>query len=877
MNVLAKLRYYWHGRDDRREFADEIDGHIAMLADRYMARGMSPDEALAAARRQFGNCTSLQETRNEMQTFTFLETMAQDLRYGVRVLAKNKGFAAVAILTLALAIGANTAIFSVVNAVILRPLPYPEPARLTVLWGNVHRVRVERRGASYPDYSDWRALNRSFSEMAAFDDHAFALTGVETPERIAGEYVSQPYFALLGVRALVGRTFTAEEDRVPDRDAVVVIGEALWKRRFSGDPGVVGRAIRLDNRTYTIVGVAPAVFHGLTDEAQIWAPFQMTGPDMLNERGSRGFRVLARLKPGVSLATAQAEMDTISRDLARKYPGTNEARGVELAPLETEMLGDFRKPLLVLLGAVAFVLLLAATNVANLLLVRSENRRHEIAMRTALGAGGSRLLRQLLTESAVLVAIGCVAGLMIANYGIQVLLAASPLKFPTFIHPSIDGGVAAFTIAVCCAITVVLGFVPAAQVRATDTAEALKQSAGRTAGGVRTSRFRDALVVVEISVSLLLLIGAGLMIRSMRHLAALNPGYDPNHVVIMRVTLPRLEAGGSPSVVAGDVLRHVTSLPGVKSTSLVTDAPLTGGPAVFYSAEGQPPTDARSMPRAYVHRISADFFRTLHTRIIAGRAFSEDEIHRNDPVVVVTDNLVKRFWPGQDPIGKRVKFGPLTGKSPWLSIGGVVEELRYRGLPENPTKDPDIFLVFNERARDFSILVRTSTDPASMLSTIRAALQQAEPSIVIYQAATLNELAGRETARPRFTGWLMTVFAAVAVVLAMIGTYGVISFGVSRRTREIGIRIALGAGRREVLRMVLGRGLVLLVAGTILGVAAALGLTRLMESLVYGVSATDPLTFAGAAALLFAVALLACAIPAYRASRIDPVRALGQD
>ena len=629
--IVSKLRYLFARHASKQDLDDEINTHVTMLADQFLAHGMSQEEALHAARRQFGNSTSLKEARNEMQTFVWLETLWQDLRYGARVLRKNKGFAAVAILTLALGIGANTAIFSVVDAAILRPLPFPDPGRLVILWGNVKRVRVERRGASYPDYRDWRDQNRSFEAIAAFDDSQFALTGIDTPERIPGEYVSQSYFSLLGIQAALGRTFRPEEDQVPQRDAVVVLSDGTWKRRFGGDPGIVGRTILLNARSYKVVGVAPPDFRGLSDEAELWVPFLMAGSAAdFNERGDRGFRALARLKQGVSLPQAQAEMDAISKGLAQTYPTTNEARGVELSPLDQETLGDLRKPLFILLAAVGFVLLIASTNVANLLLARSETRQHEVAMRTALGASRLRLLRQLLAESAVLVALGCLAGLVLAHFGIRALMAASPLQFPSSVHPTIDTTVALFTILVCCLVALALGLAPAAQVRSTRLDTAFKLGGVRSTGGRQASRFRDVLVVAEISLSLLLLIGAGLMIRSLQHLAALDPGYDPSHVVNLRVSLPRLQPSGVPdanavadarlTVAASDILHRISTLPSVESASIASDAPLTGGSAVFYVAEGQPAMNAQAMPRAYIHRVSPDFFHTLHTRLLFGRS-----------------------------------------------------------------------------------------------------------------------------------------------------------------------------------------------------------------------------------------------------------------
>jgi putative ABC transport system permease protein len=862
--------------DFNNDFDDEVDTHISMLTERLVRRGMPFEDARCEALRQFGNRTVLKEIRNDMRTFVWLETLWQDLRYGVRVLRKNKGFAAVAAITLALGIGADTAIFSVVNAAILRPLPYPHPQRLAILWGNVKRARVERRGASYPDYLDWRDQTQSFETMAAFTDNKFALTGIDTPERISGEYVSQPYFSLLGIHPALGRTFSPAEDRVPQRDAVVVLSDGIWKHRFGGEPAIVGRTIQLDGHPYTVIGIAPPGFSGLTDQAELWAPFVMSGSaEDLAERGTRGFEVLARLRGGVSFARAQADIDALSLRLARAYPGTNEARGVEISPLEREILGDMRQPLLILLAAVGFVLLIACTNVANLLLARSEARQREIAMRIALGASRRRVLRQLLAESAVLVTLGCLAGLILAHFGARALMAASPVTFPSYVHPSLDPAVTLFTVLICCSVGLVLGLAPATHVRTAGVHDALKQSSGRSAGSHGGRRFRNALVVVEISFSMLLLIGAGLLIRSLERLATLNPGYDPSHLLALRVSLPGLlPASAQPDaglvVTADEILRRVSQLPSVQSASIATDVPLGGESAVFYTAEGQPAMNAQTIPRAYFHRVSPDFFKTLRTSFLVGRAFTEDEVHHNADAVIVTESLVKRFWSGSDPIGKRIKVGGLSSPRPWLTIVGVVHDLKYRGLPDNPTADPDLFLVFNERSRDFSVLVRTSLDPSAIAPAVRTTLRQAEPSILIYDSASMEELIGHETARPRFTGWLMAIFAGIALTLAVIGIYGVVSYSVSRRAREIGVRIALGADRPQVLRMIVGSGMGLVVVGPLLGTGAALALTRLIGTLLYGVTPSDPLTYSVAALTLAVAALMACLMPALRAARIDP-------
>jgi predicted permease len=807
-----------------------------------------------------------------------MEVLGLDLRYAARTLRKSPGFTLVATLTLALGIGANTAIFSVVDAVILRPLPYAEPSRLVELWGNVKRAQVERRGASYPDYVDWRDQSHSFEGMAAFSDMNGILSGDE-PERLTGEMVSQAYFGLLGVRAALGRTFRPEEDQSPQRDAVLILSDSLWKRRFGGDPAIAGRAVRLNDREFYVVGVMPPWFRGITDSADFWMPFMMAGTAQdLAERGTRSFPVLARLRTGVPAAQAQTELDGISKRLEKAYPNINEGRAVEVAPLDRELFGDLRKPLLVLLGAVCFVLLIACTNVANLLLARSEARQREIALRIALGAGRGRVLIQLTTESCLLAFIGAAAGLVLARWGVEALMAASPVTFPSYIHPGLDPRVTLFTVLVTCIAGLGLGLAPAAQIRAANLHDAFKQASSHAAGNRSGRRFRNILVVTEVAFAMLLLTGAGLLIRSAQQLAAIRPGYDPTHLLTLRVSLPRIASPAAPDartvVSAREVLRRVAQIPAVSAVAVGSDVPLAGGGATFYSAEGQPPVTAQNMPRAYPHRVSPEFFKTLRIPLLAGRTFTETEMQGTSNVVIVSDGVVKRFWPGRNAIGKRVKTARIDAQVPWLTIIGVVNDMKYRGLPNNPTADPDLFLPFSDRQRVFSLLVRTPLDPASLAPSVREVLRDNDATTVIFNVSTLEELAARETANSRFTGWLMGIFAGSALLLAMLGIYGVMSYAVTRRTREIGIRMALGAARQDVLRMVVGSGMGLIALGLTLGAAAAFPLTKAIESLLYGVSLTDPVSFAAAALALAAVAFVACLLPASRATRIAPATAL---
>jgi predicted permease len=888
LTLWHRLAALFRRRRLERDLDDELAFHLAMREAGYRQDGATPSDARFAARRQFGNLAYVKEQCRDMWTFHPLETLAQDVRYALRTLRRAPGFTIVAVLALAIGIGANTAIFSMVDAVRARALPYHDPSRLVQLWGNVMRATVERRGASYPDYLDWRARTTSFEDMAAFDTQTMTLAGLDEPERINTEFVSAPYFALLGLSPSRGRTFAAEEDLVATPVPVVVLSDGLWKRRFGTDPQIVGRTLTLNTRSYTVIGVMPPGFKGISDTAELWVPFSWYAPPgVMNDRGTRGFAALARLKPGVTLAAAQAELDGVSRQLEQAYPNTNEKRAVEASPLDVELFGALRPALLTLMAAVAFVLLIACANVANLLIARSEARRREIAVRSAIGAGRGRLLRQLVTEGCVLTLIGATVGLLLARAAVAVLIAQSPVTFPSFVTPGLDLRVALFTVAVSLACGILVGLAPGLQARTVDLSDALKETA-RGSDGRRSQRVRSALVVAELALAVVLLVGAGLMIRSVRNLAALNPGFDPEGVLTLHASIPRASAPPAaappapgpqpppppPVVYARALLERLRAVPGVTAVALGNDLPLDGNSgASFYSAEGQPAANAQNMPRCYVHRVTPEFFTTLRIPILSGRTFTDAEALPAPAAVIVSERVIKRFWPGQDGVGKRVKFGSLANNSPWLTIVGVVGEVKYRGLPENPTADPDFYLPFADRNQQVAIAVRGSVPPATLVAPIRAVVRSADPSIPIYSVAPMDELIGSQTAQSRFTMWLMGVFAAVALSLAVIGIYGVMSYLVTQRTREIGIRLALGAGGRDILRLVVGNGARLIAAGIVIGVAASFALQRLVSSLLFGVTAAD--TASGVAvAILGGVALLACYLPAVRATRVHPLQAL---
>jgi putative ABC transport system permease protein len=817
-----------------------------------------------------------------MWTLPSLESVRQDVRYALRTLRRSPAFAGVAILVLALGIASNTAMFSLVDAVRLRALPYAESDRLVVLWGNVMRAKLERRGASYPDFVDWRLQATTFEGMAASDETRMTLSGSGEAIRILVETVSASYFPLLRVNATVGRTFAGDEDVVPQKVAVAVLSDGFWRRQLGADPQIVGRPLVLDARPYTVIGIMPPGFRGVGDRADLWIPFVMSNTaEGLAQRGSRGFQVLARLKPGTSRAQAQAELDAISHRLEQAYPDTNEKRGVEVSPLDEELLGGVRPALRALMIAVAFVLLIACANVANLLLARSEARQREIAVRMAIGAQWSRLFRQLVTESCVLTGIAAVLGLGLAAAGLRAVLQASPVTFPSFVHPHIDLRVALFTAGVSVASGIALGLAPAMHGRVSRLPDALKESA-RGSDGTRARTVRSALVVAEVSLAVLLLVGAGLMIRTVQHLVAIDPGFNPDRVLTARVSIPRQAAAASDSpaplvVAARTLLDRVRALPGVTGASLASDPPLSGlDSAVFYSAEGQQATDARTMPRAYVHRVLPDFFETIGIPLRSGRTFLESELTPASRVVLASEHVATRFWPGQDAVGMRIKLGALASQNPWLTIVGVVGEVKYRGLPENPTADPDLYFPFIDRAPQVSMIVRTTGDPASLVPSVRQAIRDVDPSIPVFAVFTMTERIADQTAQTRFTTWIMGAFAAMALLLSAIGIYGVMSYLVSQRTREVGIRMALGATRREIVRLIVGGGARLIGAGILIGAVASFALQRLMATLIYRASILDGATAVAIASLAVA-GLLACYVPALRAARVDPLVALRAD
>jgi predicted permease len=822
-------------------------------------------------------CTSTMPIR------ALFDNAATDARQALRSLRRSPGFAAVALLALALGIGGTTAIFSVVDATRAQAIPYRDPQQLVLLIGTARRTVVERRGASYPDFLDWRAQATRVEGLAAFDSQRMTLGGIDDPERIGTEFVSASYFPLLDVTPALGRTFGADEDDVARPAAVVVLSDALWKRRFAADPAVVGRAITLNGQPYTVLGVMAPGFTGITDEAQAWIPFAQYAPlPTMRERGTRGFTVLGRLRPAVTVEAAQAELDAISARLAGAYPETNEGRAVEVSPLATEVFGTLRLALQILMGAITLVLVIACANVANLLIARSDARRQELALRAAIGAGRGRLLQQLVTESCVLTLVGAAAGLVLAEAAVRLLLAQSPVTLPSILTPSLDARVAAFTILVSLSCGLGVGLAPWWQIRLADLSNRLRETS-RSSDGPRSQRLRNGLVVAEVALAVVLLVSAGLMVQSVRNLAAIDPGFDPASLLTVHVSVPRAvgardAAGGPPPPVATgrELLERIAAVPGVLSVALGNDVPLDGNAgAVFYSVEGHGPFRPEERPRAWLHRVSPGFFDTLGIRLMAGRTFLDTELTPTPSAVIVSERVVARFWPGEDPIGKQLILGSAPNAQS-LSVVGVTREVRYRSIRTTVNTDPDIYLPFADRNAQIALAIRTNVPPPAVAAPVRAAIRSADPSIAIYDVEPMEARIARQSSLSRFSTWMMGVFAGVALWLCALGIYGVMSYAVSQRTREIGIRLALGASPWDVLQRVAGSGVRLIAAGMAIGSAAAAALHRAASTQLVDVPLTQTAT--GVALGLFAVVgLVACLVPAVRATRVDPVQALHQE
>jgi putative ABC transport system permease protein len=795
----------------------------------------------------------------------------RDLKYSLRSLARNPGFAAIAILTLGLGIGANSAIFSVVNSVLLRPLPFSDATRLTMVW-----LSSPQRGAdvtSYPNYLDWKKSG-TFAGMAAFTPLGANITGDgTTPERVPAALVSADFFTVLGAKPELGRAFQAREETAGE-DTVVILSNGLWKRRFGSDPNIVGRTFRVRGRTLTIIGVMPSGFD-FPEKAELWLPLA-PGPGEREARGALWLRVVARLKPGSSLENSQAGMDIVAAQLAKEYPGVLQDAGIAVKPLRDYLVGDVRPALLVLLGAVLFVLLIACANIANLLLARAAAREQEIAVRSALGASRGRVVRQLLTESIALGLLGGVAGLLFALWGVGILRSASPPGLRNVAEISVDGRVLAFTLAVSIVTGILFGLVPALQVSRPRFSLALRDRGA--SGGKRRGLTLKALVVAEVALALVLLIVAGLLLQSFARLDRIDPGFHPRQVLALSVSLTGSDYPEPARIIAfyQGLVERVRSLPGVQSagaTSAVLLSDLADSGRI--SVEGHLNPTPEQQVEVTMDSVTPEFFGTLGVPLISGRLFTAQDAAAPTQVAVINRTMARRFWPGEDPVGKRFKFGPAgVAEIPWVTVLGVVGDARRSSLEHD--EPPSSFLPHAQLpASNMTLVVRAASgDPRQLAPAILREIHSLDPNQPVTRVATIEELIGERLLLRRFNAFLLGAFSLLALTLAAVGIYGVISYTVSQSTRDIGIRLALGAQGRDVLRMVLGNGLWLILPGIALGIGGALVAGRVLSHLLFGITATDPVTFLGLSLFL---ALLACAasyIPARRAARLDPLKAL---
>jgi len=805
-----------------------------------------------------------------------IETLLQDIRYAITLLIKKPAFSIVAILGLMLGIGANTAIFSVVNALLLKPLPYQDSARLVDLWSDNTVDRKAPHAISYTNFVDWRDQNHTFEGMAAYTQNDSNMTGIGEPQRLHGAQATYNLFSLLGVNPVVGRSFLPAED-APGARPVAILSFPLWQHTFGGDRGIVGRSIVLDGVSVEVVGVLPPGFN-FSPETEIWTP--LAGQYDNNNRLSLGLLGIGRLKQGVSLGQARSEMDGIAARLGEQYPATNKNWSVRLVPLQEDVVGEFKTPLLVLLGAVVLVLLISCANVANLLLAHAASRQKEVAIRLALGAGRSRVVRQFLTESVILGLAGGGLGLLLAVFGVK-LLAGLGSNIPRAGEIGVDTSVLAFTVGLSILTGLVFGMAPSLQATRTDLTSSLKEGIKGTSGGGMSHILRSVLVVLETAIALTLLIGSGLLIKSFRNLESVGPGFDPRGIVTFDLQLPGGEKYNRPDQRASffnQTLDRIRSIPGVTTAAATTSIPLTpNGAILLFYAEGQPHRGPEDYTAANYNSVSPGYFGTMRIPILQGRDFTNQDRDNSDRVVIISDTMARRYFTGQsgdvgEAIGKRMKLGARPeSRAPWMTIVGVAGDIKQTSL-EQREGEAAMYLPCLQRPDNFSgFVVRSAGDLASLSASLKGAVRDVDSDQPIANVKTMDQVMVEYNAQRRLIMLMLGIFACLALLLASIGVYGVMAYSVTQRTHEFGIRLALGARRAAVLRMVVRQGMMLAVLGVGLGLAAAFALTRLMSSLLFNVTTTDPAVFALVSVLLGAIALLACAVPAMRATRVDPM------
>src|SRR5690348_1725524 len=892
MGWLNRIAAIVRSRKLERDLDEELQLHIELKTQENIAAGMPPEEARYAALRAFGGVEQKKEECRDADRLRWLEDIIQDLRYGLRQLRRNPGFTIVAVITLALGIGANAAIFGVVDAVLLRPLPFPQPNRIVQPMRQYKSIRVTVPAISAALFDYWKAHNRVFSHFAAFSflPIGFNLAARGLQERVPGVGVSADFFKVLGVSPIAGRTFSPAEDR-PGGERVVVLGYNLWQARFGRNKGVVGRPITIDGQPYTVVGIMPRGFRfpiwsNFEFETDLWTPLQL--PPQSHDPGNN-YAVLGRLKPDVTASQAAASLTVLIQQLRKEFPGiVDEDASAAVVLLHEQMVGHARPALLILMAAVGLVLLIACVNVANLMLSRATVRRREIAVRTALGAGRGRIIRQLTAESVLLALLGGALGLLVAVVVVRFLIAMSPVGIPHVAEIGLDWRVLIFALAVSCLTGVLFGLVPALSTSRIDYQQCLKEGAHRTTSSGEQRRLSGALVVAETALSPMLLAGAGLLIASFIKLANVDPGFDPRHVLTFETTLPEAKYG-TPTALATfyrEVLQRLNQLPGVEVAANITTLPTETGPDLPFIIEGRMgPSGEPALGNGEYRIVSPEYLRAMRIPLIRGRFVTPADTAISTGVVVINQAMARQLWPGEEPLGQIITIGKPMGPE-WTDrprqVVGVVGDVKNISLNEPAraetyvpyTQVPPGIAAFEVKLIPTRWVLRIEGTPHGLVAAAGMTLLSVDPNVPIASVKTMDAILSGSIGRWRFNTVVLGIFAGLALLLAAIGLYGVLSYSVAQRTHEIGIRTALGAEKSDVLRMIVGQGIRLALIGVAVGIAGALALTRFLSSLLYGVKPTDPLTFVAVSLILIAVALLACYIPARRASKVDPMVAL---